>query len=106
MDQHDGIGPKAVFIGHRTSYGGEYRIGVGVLQRTPANLVDHDEPLLAVRFNGERGAAIGRKSGMTLLNRVLQVVGIIVLAPHNDHVGETTGDVQFSVSKEAQIARA
>ena len=103
-NQHNRVKLKIVFLHHRASDSGEHHFGVNITQRSPADLIDDDEAFLAIHRQTESGATIERQGGMTLLYRVLEVLRIMVLPPHDDDVGKAAGYVQFAISDEAQIA--
>ena len=75
-------------------------------RRRPLDLVDDDQPLLAVRLDGEGRAAAGRSAGWLLLDGPLDVLRVEVAAADDDQVLEPAGDEQLAVVEEAEVAGA
>jgi hypothetical protein len=62
-------------------------------------LLNHDQPLLAaIALDGKRRAAVTAQSGMTFLNRALDVLRMVVGAPYDDQILDAPDDEQIAVS--------
>jgi hypothetical protein len=72
----------------------------------PADLVDDDEPFLAVFFQAERSPAVACERRVAHLDGSLDVLRIMVLAAYDDCVRQPSGHVQLAVGDKSQIAGA
>ena len=72
----------------------------------PLDLVDDDEPLVAVDLDGERRAPFGPERGVAPLDGPLDVLRVDVAAADDDQVLEAAGDEQLAVVDEAEVAGA
>src|SRR5690242_6405167 len=86
--------------------------GYGLANRIPyrveplgqaANFRQNDELLFPLNIDGESRATTWTNRAVTLLNRPLDVLGIIILAADNDEVLEPAGHEQFTIFQKAQI---
>src|SRR6202011_4116913 len=64
------------------------------------HLCDHDQPLGALTFDGDRGDT----AAADLLRRRLDVVGIMVAAVDDQQIFDAADDEQLAVVNDAQIS--
>ncbi len=103
-DQPDGVDRQLMLARHVAANGFEHLVDFARLMTF--DLVDDHQPGLVVHFDAQRRAATGPDGRMALLDRQLDVVGIVVQAVDDDQVLEPTGDEQLAVLEEAQVAGA
>src|SRR5690606_16005355 len=103
-DQGDGPGRDVVFPHQGGAHRADHGVG-GLRDVAVRRLHDEADLLAAVPFDGERGGAApqsvvgGQRGG-------LQVLRVVVAAPHHDQVLAAAGDVEAAVAHEAVVAGA
>src|SRR4030095_2622713 len=72
----------------------------------PFNLSYCNEPFLAVDRQRADGAAAKSHCGMAMLNRVLEILGIVILPINNYQIFSPARDEEFSIVQKAKVAGA
>jgi hypothetical protein len=70
----------------------------------PIDFLDHEEPLLAIDVHGEGCAGARPKSRMTILDRELDVVGVVITPPDDDQILDSACDEELAIAQETQVA--
>ena len=65
-----------------------------------------DEFCFAVDGDGEGGTGVESEGWMAVFDGLFDVLGVVVKAPKYEDFFEATGDVEFLVFEESEVARA
>ncbi len=77
------------------------RIGAA---RLALDLLRDDQPFLAVDVDGERRAPVRSERWTERLDRLLDVLWVVVLTADDDQILQAAGDVQIATAQKSQIA--
>src|SRR5205823_6453384 len=106
FEQHDGTDHDFMPLGDRPADGSNHFLGRRVAPAALQLMGDDQALPVTISFDRKRGPARRTEGRVAALDRLFNVVRIMIAAEEDDEVFEPPRDEQFAAVDEAQVARA
>src|SRR5437764_11444645 len=104
--EHDGVAAKLVLLINAAANGLDDLVGLGRAHLVGARLDEDHQTFTVTGIYGERSDAAGADQRVAVAEAVFDVGRVQVAPAHDDQVLAATGDIEFAVVEEAEIAGA